>query len=75
MQLLTFVLVTDMAVGVWFANAFQFKQMVVDELENDAKISGGWCGLDVIAKHIYKEVGSKVITMTLIAQEFGFIRI
>ena len=53
--------------------------MVVDELEigvkNEAKISGGWCGLDVIAKHIYKEIGCKVIAMTLIAQEFGFIRI
>ena len=46
--------------------------MVVDELEigvkNDAQISGGWCGLDVIAKHIYKEVGCKVFAMTLIAQ-------
>ena len=51
--------------------------MVVDELrvKNDAKISGGWCGLDVIAKHIYKEVGCKVIAMKLIAQEFSFKRI
>ena len=76
MQLPTFVLVTDMAVGVcecvWI-HAYG-SWWTWNGVKNN-KISGSWCGLYVIAKHIYKEVECKVIAMTLIAQEFGSIRI
>ena len=58
---------------------FKYTQVVVaalynrvdkrDELEikNGAQISGGWCGLDVVAKNIYREGRCEVFAITLIA--------
>ena len=46
-------------------------------VKNDAQISGGWSGRDVIAKDIYREGGCEVFAMTLIAKEkeFNFISV